>query len=157
MAKNTGCHACGSAPTGWHFLQPQLSPSIVMEAFQAASLVLVVGPFAGPLAYAAVGNRLLFTCKSHGYTAARHNTTKIVHYKRWDGRLHPMGAHSGKVTSDHKSNVHYQKWSQSQIQIHTFIANVLMYYPLSPIGQNSNTHNFLTSYQNWVLFNSLAF
>ena len=83
-------------------------------------------------------------------------TTEIVHYRNWYGRLHAMVVHTKKVTSDHKRNVQYQKWSQSQIQFHTFIANVLKYKPLSLVGQNLNNHNFLPSYQNWVLLDFLT-
>ena len=70
----------------------------------------LVGPFSRPLVFAVVGNQWLYTCRSHGCTEVRDTTTKIVHYRNWDGRLHPLAENPGKVKSDHKSSVQYQKW-----------------------------------------------
>ena len=40
------CRACGGAPTSWLIPQPQITLSLLTEAFQAASLSLVIsGPY----------------------------------------------------------------------------------------------------------------
>ena len=48
FSSKTNCCTFGSAPTGWRFPPPQLSPSIATEAFQAAPLTpVVVGRIVG--------------------------------------------------------------------------------------------------------------
>ena len=66
-----------------------------------AAYLLVVG---GPV-YQTIGKRGgLQSTFVHVQGALRiggkHDTTKIVHYKNWDGRLHTLVAHPGKVTAD---------------------------------------------------------
>ena len=115
-----------------------------------------VGPFAGTLASGAVGSRLYFIPKTHGCIGSQFTQTRIVHYRNWDGRLHPLAAHPEKVAAHHKSSVHYQKWVHPRSSSTRSLPASLTTSPFSLVDQDSNTHNFHPSYQNWMLFDSLA-
>ena len=82
--------------------------------------------------------------------------TRIVRYTAWDGRLHPMAAHPGKVTHRiHKVPYNIQKCQRPDAAPSEYpnpTASVLKYYKaLASRLKTSNTHNLAGIDQNGVL------
>ena len=88
--------------------------------------------------------------------------TKIVHSTAWDGRLHPMAAHPGKVSHRiNKVSYNIQKYQRPDTVPSKYpnpTASVLKYYNmLARRPETSDTHNLAGNDQNGVLKVSLAF
>ena len=72
-----------------------------MEAHEAAAYAQFAGvPIDRTVGHRGVRESTILHSQRTQHTGARDTITKIVHYREWDGRLHPMAAHPGKVTSD---------------------------------------------------------
>ena len=122
----------------------------------AALIPVVSGPNYRTFSVRGVRQSTMLHLQGHTHTRRKHDTTKIVHYRNWDGRLHPLVVHPRKIQSDRKSIVQYQKWSHPRSSSIRSFPTSLSTNELLSASQNSNTHNFLPSYPNWVLFDSLA-
>ena len=79
MLKLTLQHNCctfGSTPTGWRFSQPQLSPPIATEAFQAAPLTPVVGGPVGRIVGERGGRQSTLPCIQSAHNSQGRNSHK---------------------------------------------------------------------------------
>ena len=76
FSSETNCCTFGSAPTGWQFPRPQLSPSIATEAFKAAPLTPVVGGPVGRIVGERGGRQSTLPCIPNAHNSQGPNSHK---------------------------------------------------------------------------------
>ena len=123
---------------------------------EAAALTPVVG---GPN-YRTVGVRgvrqsTMLHLQGHTAHRAKHTGNQYYSLQELGWPLTSTGGASQKGHSkSYSSSVQYQKWSHPRSSSIRSLPASLSTNRLSPVGQDSNTHNFLPSYPNCVLFDS---
>ena len=111
FSSKTNCCTFGSAPTGWRFPPPQLSPSIATEAFQAAPLTPVVGGPVGRIVGERGGWQSTLPCIQNAHNSQGRNSHKaglfitgigMAAYIQWR-RIPERSHHINKVVYHVKS------------------------------------------------------
>ena len=74
--RDARCCTFDSAPTGWRFPRPQLSPLIATEAFQAAPLTPVVSGPVGRIVGERGGRQSTLPCIQSAHNSQGHNSHK---------------------------------------------------------------------------------